>query len=42
LLAYQAAVKSISMLKNDGIAPVDLKGKQVALIGSWANATDLM
>jgi beta-D-xylosidase 4 len=42
LLAYQAAAKSISMLKNDGIAPVDLKGKQVALIGSWANATDLM
>lgn len=42
LLAYQAAVKSIAMLKNDGTAPVDLKGKQVALIGSWANATALL
>lgn len=42
LLAYQTAVMSMAMLKNDGTAPVDIKGKQVALIGSWANATTLL
>jgi beta-D-xylosidase 4 len=42
LLAYQIAVKSMAMLKNDGTAPIDLKNKTVALIGSWANATTLL
>lgn len=38
-LALQTAVEGIVMLKNDGTLPLDLKNKQVAAIGFWANDT---
>lgn len=42
-LAYKAAVGGITLLKNDGIFPLDLKeGMSVAIIGDWANATKQM
>jgi beta-D-xylosidase 4 len=30
------------MTKNNGVLPLNLKGKTVALIGHWANATGMM
>ncbi|KFY00618.1 hypothetical protein O988_03192 [Pseudogymnoascus sp. VKM F-3808] len=42
LLAYQAAVEGITLLKNDGTLPIDIKGKTVAVFGDWANATTQM
>ncbi|KAK5019201.1 hypothetical protein LTR60_001198 [Cryomyces antarcticus] len=42
-LAYQAAVESIVLLKNDGTLPLSLKSNtSIALIGDWANATKQM
>jgi len=39
-LAYEAAVKGITLLKNDGTLPFSTaKPLRVALIGDWANAT---
>ncbi|KAJ8514475.1 hypothetical protein ONZ45_g7995 [Pleurotus djamor] len=42
-LAYQSAVESIVLLKNDGILPLK-KGmfRRLAMIGPWANATSEM
>jgi beta-D-xylosidase 4 len=41
-LALKAAQESIVMLKNDGILPMSLTGKKVALIGFWANGTNVL
>lgn len=41
-LALQSAADGIVMIKNNGALPLDLKGKTVALIGHWANATSQM
>ena len=42
-LAYEAAVKGITLLKNDGILPLqNAANTTVALIGGWANATTQM
>lgn len=41
-LALQSAADGIVLLKNDGALPLSLKGKSVALIGHWANATSMM
>jgi beta-D-xylosidase 4 len=41
-LALQSAAEAIVLLKNDGTLPLNLKGKSVALIGHWANATTQM
>ncbi|KAK0497845.1 glycoside hydrolase superfamily [Armillaria luteobubalina] len=42
-LAYKAAVEGIVLLKNDGLLPLSLQNiSSVALIGSWANATQQM
>ena len=39
MLAYQAAVEGLTLLKNDGTLPLgDISGKRVALIGPWADA----
>jgi xylan 1,4-beta-xylosidase len=38
-LAYRAAVEGTVLLKNNKTLPLDLKGKKVAVIGDWANAT---
>lgn len=43
--AYQAAVKGIVLLKNDGTLPLQidsLSSQSVAFIGPWANATAQM
>lgn len=42
-LALQSAADGIVLVKNNnGVLPLDLKGKTVALIGHWANATSQM
>ena len=42
-LAYEAAVKGITLLKNDGILPLKAGANStIALIGGWANATTQM
>jgi len=41
-LALKAAQMSIVMLKNDGSLPMSLTGKKVALIGFWANGTNVL
>ncbi|KAK0478858.1 glycoside hydrolase superfamily [Armillaria novae-zelandiae] len=42
-LAYKAAVEGIVLLKNDGLLPLSLQNvSSIALIGSWANATQQM
>lgn len=41
-LAYEAAVKGMTLLKNDGVLPLPSKPSNVAVIGPWANATDQM
>ncbi|KAB5578731.1 glycoside hydrolase superfamily, partial [Coniochaeta sp. 2T2.1] len=41
-LALQSAADAIVLTKNDGTLPLNLKGKTVALIGHWANATSQM
>ena len=39
-LAYKAAVEGVTLLKNDGIFPLNLKeGSTIAVVGDWANAT---
>jgi beta-D-xylosidase 4 len=38
-LAYTAAVEGLVLLKNDGFLPVSPKGKTVAIIGPYTNAT---
>ena len=38
-LAYTAAAESMTLLKNDGVLPLDAAVKSVALIGPWGNAT---
>ncbi|KAL4923183.1 beta-xylosidase XylA [Aspergillus undulatus] len=39
-LAYEAAVESIVLLKNDGALPLSNNISSVAVIGPWANVTD--
>ncbi|KAK4174536.1 family 3 putative glycoside hydrolase [Triangularia setosa] len=41
-LALQSATDGIVLLKNNGLLPLNLTGKTVALIGHWANATRQM
>jgi len=41
-LALKAAQEAIVMLKNDGTLPISLSGKKVALIGFWANGTNVL
>ena len=42
-LAYESAVKGITLLKNDGILPLNAPANStIALIGGWANATTQM
>jgi beta-D-xylosidase 4 len=41
-LALKAAQMSIVMLKNDGTLPMSVTGKKVALIGFWANGTNVL
>ncbi|GME30761.1 Glycoside hydrolase family 3 [Neofusicoccum parvum] len=42
-LALKAAQEGIVLLKNDGLLPLSLDGvSSIALIGSWANATEQM
>ncbi|KAJ3753674.1 glycoside hydrolase family 3 protein [Lentinula raphanica] len=41
-LAYTAAVEGITLLKNDGILPLNSSKSSVALIGPWVNATTQM
>jgi beta-D-xylosidase 4 len=42
-LAYKAAVEGVTMLKNDGIFPLNLReGSSIAVVGDWANATRKM
>ncbi|KAK4193235.1 family 3 putative glycoside hydrolase [Podospora australis] len=38
-LALQSATDGIVLLKNDGLLPLNLTGKTVALVGHWANAS---
>ncbi|MFQ8802051.1 MAG: glycoside hydrolase family 3 C-terminal domain-containing protein [Paraprevotella clara] len=40
--AYELACQSVVMLKNDGILPLDIEGRKVALIGPNANAACCM
>ncbi|KAL4921331.1 glycoside hydrolase superfamily [Aspergillus aurantiobrunneus] len=39
-IAYEAAVESIVLLKNDGTLPLSDDIRSVAVIGPWANVTD--
>ncbi|KAK3113806.1 hypothetical protein LTR53_008544 [Teratosphaeriaceae sp. CCFEE 6253] len=39
-LAYDAAWEGMTLLKNDGLLPLDTSYSSVALIGPWANATE--
>ncbi|KAK3393520.1 glycoside hydrolase family 3 protein [Podospora didyma] len=41
-LALQSATDGLVLLKNDGILPVNLTGRSVALIGHWAAASRQM
>ncbi|KAI0778756.1 glycoside hydrolase family 3 protein [Trametes elegans] len=41
-LAHTAAVEGIVLLKNDGVLPLSRRIRKLALIGPWANATQLM
>lgn len=41
-MAVRSASEGIVLTKNNGLLPLDLKGKTVALIGHWANATQQM
>ncbi|KAK0667323.1 family 3 putative glycoside hydrolase [Cercophora samala] len=41
-LALQSATDGMVLLKNNGLLPLDLTNKTVALIGHWANATRQM
>ncbi|KAK4681134.1 hypothetical protein QC764_104810 [Podospora pseudoanserina] len=41
-LALQSATDGIVLLKNNGLLPLDLTNKTIALIGHWANATRQM
>lgn len=41
-LAYTAAVEGMVLLKNDGVLPLTKRVRKLALIGPWANATQLM
>jgi beta-D-xylosidase 4 len=42
-LAYRAAVEGITLLKNDGLLPLQLSSSSsIALIGDWANASTQM
>ncbi|KXT09436.1 hypothetical protein AC579_5988 [Pseudocercospora musae] len=42
-LALKAATSGITLLKNDGVLPLQItNGTKIALIGDWANATDQM
>lgn len=41
-LAYRAAVEGIVLLKNDGTLPLKDDVKKIALVGPWANVSNLM
>ncbi|KAJ4165224.1 hypothetical protein LMH87_006865 [Akanthomyces muscarius] len=41
-LAYDAAAKGMTLLKNDGTLPLPKSLSNVAIIGPWANVTDKM
>jgi beta-D-xylosidase 4 len=41
-LALQSAADGIVLVKNNGALPMSLKGKSVAIIGHWSNATNQM
>ncbi|KAI0828925.1 glycoside hydrolase family 3 protein [Trametes gibbosa] len=41
-LAHTAAVEGMVLLKNDGILPLSKRVRKVALVGPWANATQLL
>lgn len=41
-LAYQAAWEGMTLLKNDGLLPLQTSYGPVAMIGPWANATTQM
>ncbi|RPD82233.1 glycoside hydrolase family 3 protein [Lentinus tigrinus ALCF2SS1-7] len=41
-LAHTAAVEGMVLLKNDGVLPFSKGIRRLALIGPWANATQLM
>ncbi|KAK7699495.1 hypothetical protein SLS64_011633 [Diaporthe eres] len=41
-LAYQAAWEGMTLLKNDGLLPLETSYGSVAMIGPWANATTQM
>lgn len=42
-LSYRAAVEGITLLKNDGLLPLQLSSSNsIALIGDWANASTQM
>ncbi|KAG6843961.1 hypothetical protein H0H87_011383 [Tephrocybe sp. NHM501043] len=41
-LAYQSALESLVLLKNDGVLPFKTTIKKLAIIGPWANATTQM
>lgn len=38
-LAHRAAVEGLVLLKNDGFLPISSKGKKLAIIGPYVNAT---
>ncbi|KAF2720710.1 glycoside hydrolase family 3 protein [Polychaeton citri CBS 116435] len=42
-LAYKAAVEGITLLKNDGLLPLQVSSNMsIAVIGGWGNATEQM